>query len=221
MALDHVLLGILRTPHSGWELKRAFDDVFIHFWSAQISQIYRHLKSLEERGLLRSWEEPSDKGPPRRMYERTREGLEELRTWLLDGPDIPNQRLHYVAQTLFLHELERREDAVDFFEQIHRRTQQRLKGLESIEDEVRSGLAAAFADEELPFDEICGQLALLHGLYRTQAVHEWSASALRLLRDGAGLRADSVPTTPRVSERGAPAPPKRNRRTPRKEPSDA
>ena len=193
MALDHVLLGILHTPHSGWELKRAFDDVFTHFWSAQISQIYRHLKGLEERGMLRSWEEPSDKGPPRRMYERTAEGLDELRGWLLDGPDIPNLRLHYVAQTCFLHELERREDAVDFFEQIHRETALRLQLLSGFDVEARSELTTTFG-KEIPFEEVCWQLALLHGLYRTRAVHEWSQAALDLLRTGKPFGPDSVPT---------------------------
>lgn len=193
MALDQVLLGILRTPHSGWELKRAFDDVFSHFWAAQISQIYRHLKGLEQRGLLRSWEEPSDKGPPRRMYERTADGLEELRTWLLDGPSIPDVRLHYVAQTCFLHELERREDAVDFFEQLHRETGLRLRLLAAIDAEVRTALASNFDDDDIPFDEVCGQLALLHGLYRTQAVHDWSEAALQVVRKGEPFRIDSVP----------------------------
>lgn len=213
MALDHVLLGILRTPHSGWELKRAFDEVFVHFWSAQISQIYRHLKGLESRGLLRSWEEPSDKGPTRRMYERTTDGLDELRSWLLDGPNIPNPRLDYVAQTLFLHELERREDALDFFEKLHREAGLRLELLEAIDSDIRKGLAATFGDGEIPFEEISGQLALLHGLYRTEAVHKWSEAALRVIRAGDRLDVHSVPGTPKIEPQpaGAKTPGKRGK----------
>ncbi len=41
MSLDHILLGILRQPGTGYDIKVAFNEVFNHFWQAQQSQIYR------------------------------------------------------------------------------------------------------------------------------------------------------------------------------------
>jgi len=84
MSLDHILLGLLREPASGYDLKDAFNETVAHFWSAELSQIYPTLKRLEERGLLRSRREPSPKGPDRRVYRLTGEGREELRRLALN-----------------------------------------------------------------------------------------------------------------------------------------
>jgi hypothetical protein len=40
--------------------------------------LYRALRSLEKEKLVRSFWEPSDRGPARRTYEITRQGMEEL-----------------------------------------------------------------------------------------------------------------------------------------------
>lgn len=45
--------------------------------------VYRALRSLERRGLLRSGWAPSSAGPARRTYELTPAGHAELRTWLV------------------------------------------------------------------------------------------------------------------------------------------
>jgi poly-beta-hydroxybutyrate-responsive repressor len=44
--------------------------------------VYRALRALEERGLLRSGWMPSASGPERRTYELTPAGVAALRTWL-------------------------------------------------------------------------------------------------------------------------------------------
>jgi poly-beta-hydroxybutyrate-responsive repressor len=44
--------------------------------------VYRALRSLEQRGLLRSGWVPSSAGPARRTYELTPKGHAQLRTWL-------------------------------------------------------------------------------------------------------------------------------------------
>jgi PadR family transcriptional regulator PadR len=44
--------------------------------------VYRALRSLEQRGLLRSGWAPSSTGPARRTYELTPEGDAELQAWL-------------------------------------------------------------------------------------------------------------------------------------------
>lgn len=43
--------------------------------------MYRALRSLERRQLVRSWWERSNSGPSRRRYELTREGLDWLHAW--------------------------------------------------------------------------------------------------------------------------------------------
>lgn len=59
--------------------------------------VYRALRSLERRGLLRSGWAPSSAGPARRTYELTPKGHAELRTWL-DALRETSRTLDYYLQ---------------------------------------------------------------------------------------------------------------------------
>ena len=102
MSLDHILLGLLREPATGYDLKNAFSENVRHFWSAELSQIYPSLKRLEQRRMLRSRLEPSPKGPNRRVYTLTEEGRAELLRWLRGGPAVGTERFAYLAQLYFM-----------------------------------------------------------------------------------------------------------------------
>ena len=102
MSLDHILLGLLREPTTGYDLKNAFSESVRHFWSAELSQIYPTLKRLEQRRMLRSRVEPSPKGPDRRVYSLTDEGRTELLRWVRGGPAIGTERFAYLAQLYFM-----------------------------------------------------------------------------------------------------------------------
>ena len=102
MSLDHILLGLLREPGTGYDLGNAFSENVRHFWSAELSQIYPTLKRLERRGMLESRVEPSPKGPNRRVYALTEEGRAELLRWLRGGPAVGTERFAYLAQLYFM-----------------------------------------------------------------------------------------------------------------------
>ena len=102
MSLDHILLGLLRNPATGYDLKNAFSEHARHFWSAELSQIYPTLKRLEQRGLLRSRVEPSPKGPNRKVYSLTEDGRSELLRWLHTDPAVGTERFGYLAQLYFM-----------------------------------------------------------------------------------------------------------------------
>jgi len=102
MSLDHILLGLLREPATGYDLKDAFRESVGHFWSAELSQIYPTLKRLEQRRLLRSHLEPSPKGPNRRVYTLTEEGRAELLRWICGDPVVGTERFAYLAQIYFM-----------------------------------------------------------------------------------------------------------------------
>ncbi len=105
MSLPHILLGMLSTPASGYEIKKSFDDGARHYWAAELSQIYPALKRLEQAGHLTSATERSPRGPDRRIYERTDAGRDHLLEWLRDGPAKAATRMAYVAQLEFMHEI--------------------------------------------------------------------------------------------------------------------
>ena len=102
MSLDHILLGLLREPATGYDLKNVFSETVRHFWSARLSQIYPTLKRLEQRQMLRSRREPSPKGPDRKIYTVTEKGRAELLDWLRSEPAVGTERFAYLAQLYFM-----------------------------------------------------------------------------------------------------------------------
>lgn len=105
MSLDHILLGVLDKPQSGYDLKQWFDEVFAFFWNADQSQIYRTMARLEGEGHVTARNAPSSIGPAKRVYRATAKGKAELRRWLKEGPVSPAQRSAIYAQLIFLAQL--------------------------------------------------------------------------------------------------------------------
>ncbi len=81
--LKYVLLGFLnyRTA-TGYELKQALNRSTMHFWHAELSQIYVTLKALESEGFVTSKVQPQEERPDRRVYTITRAGRAALAGWL-------------------------------------------------------------------------------------------------------------------------------------------
>ena len=102
MSLQHILLGLLREPASGYDLKAYFDHSVRYFWAAELSQIYPTLQRMEKDALLRSKIHPSSKGPKRRVYSLTPSGRKMLREWLLGEPQLGDERYGFVAQFFFM-----------------------------------------------------------------------------------------------------------------------
>lgn len=147
--LDHILLGLLREPRSGYELKATFDASAGHFWPAELSQIYRTLKRLERDGLLSSRLEPSDKGPDRRVYTRTAAGQRALRAWLSGEPQFNDERLAYIAQLFFMDELDSLEQTLECIEANRRKRAAQVEAYHRLEREWQlDGPPEHMTDEE-------------------------------------------------------------------------
>lgn len=131
MSLDHILLGVLETPQSGYDLKRWFDEVFAYFWNADQSQIYRAVGRLNEQGLIRSKVVPSAVGPMRRLYRTTAKGRAELKRWLREGPVSPAQRSQVYAQLLYLARLPDAE-AAEFLARMKAQADELVGALEAV-----------------------------------------------------------------------------------------
>ena len=138
MTLEFILLGLLRDPASGYDLRREFDRGPRHFWSARLSQIYPTLQRMEDRGWLKSSDEPSSKGPARRVYRRTRAGTAALREWLRGEPDLGVERLPYIGQLVFLGELRDRATTHAFLRSLREQFITYRDFLQSCEDELRA-----------------------------------------------------------------------------------
>ena len=81
--LRYALLGILNYRSlTGYDVEQFMSDATANFWYADLSQIYKALKSLEAEGLITSTTEPQDKRPDRRVYTITDQGRAALQAWL-------------------------------------------------------------------------------------------------------------------------------------------
>ncbi|MDX1577651.1 MAG: PadR family transcriptional regulator, partial [Gemmatimonadota bacterium] len=137
MSLDHILLGMLDRPASGYDLGQAFDRSARLFWFAELSQIYPKLRRMEEKGLLTSRTVPSSRGPRRREYERTPAGTDRLHEWLRQPPHLKRARLEHVAQLYFLGELGDLEETEGFLLALRAELDAQIARFEAIEERHR------------------------------------------------------------------------------------
>lgn len=135
MSLEHILLGLLRKPSSGYDLKAIVDHGIGHFWAAELSQIYPSLKRLEKQGLVRSRRAASKRGPGRIVYQVTAKGRKELARWLRNGPEFGDMRHTFLAQIYLMDELSDLEQTLRFLEQLRARWAPRLEALKNAEKE--------------------------------------------------------------------------------------
>ena len=68
-------------PMYGYQIAKRLEQVGQGVLSGKQSALYPVLRNLESAGLLDSFVEPSDAGPPRRYYRITGAGHAALRDW--------------------------------------------------------------------------------------------------------------------------------------------
>jgi len=77
-----VLMGLYLTPSYGYELIRNIRSYGFLEGQVPPGMIYRHLRQLEEEGLVSSEWKTEGSGPAKRMYHITPEGKEVLKIWV-------------------------------------------------------------------------------------------------------------------------------------------
>jgi PadR family transcriptional regulator, regulatory protein AphA len=179
VSLEHILLGLLRTPASGYDLRAAFQQSVRHIWSAELSQIYPALDRMTRRGWLRRTQAPSKRGPPRRLYSITAEGRKELRRWLDCGPIMGTERFAYLAQLYFMDELGDPAKSLRFITRLREALAAWRQQLKTIDTEfLRSSRGlGGFSDEELH-----QYLTLRMGMHALSAKMAWCDESLQRLR---------------------------------------
>jgi DNA-binding PadR family transcriptional regulator len=180
MNLDGILLGLTRSPATGYQVKQAFDSIFSHIWAAELSQIYRTLKRLEQEGCLKSRAEASDKGPERRKYEITAKGRTRLHAWLANGPQMGDERHVHVAQLFFLGELRDFKATEAFLEALLDKYRKRVGALQGMESNWRS--ADPTYPDRLDPEAFHSALTLQMGIERTTALARWAETSLARVR---------------------------------------
>jgi len=77
-----LLLLLAEDSSHGYELLEQLRELGLRI--AEPGGMYRALRSMDEDGLVRSWWEPSQSGPARRLYVITDEGRAALNAWIAE-----------------------------------------------------------------------------------------------------------------------------------------
>ena len=75
------VLGHAAEPMYGYRIAKQLEQFGEGVLAGKQSALYPVLRNLEGAGLLESFVEPSDSGPPRRYYRITAAGRDALRDW--------------------------------------------------------------------------------------------------------------------------------------------
>ena len=77
-----ILMGLYSKPSYGYELIQTIQRFGFVEGQAPPGMIYRHLRQLEEDGLVTSAWETEGAGPAKRIYQLTDGGLQMLSLWI-------------------------------------------------------------------------------------------------------------------------------------------
>jgi PadR family transcriptional regulator PadR len=82
-----ILMSLYLRDSYGYELIQNIQDFGFIEGQAPPGMIYRHLRQLEEDGLVRSEWETKESGPAKRVYQITEDGKQILAVWVgyMDG----------------------------------------------------------------------------------------------------------------------------------------
>ncbi len=78
-----ILLGLLSNPAYGYELIQKLPEYGFIEGDAPPGMVYRHLRQMEDEGLLTSHWETEGSGPAKRMYTITADGRDALELWIV------------------------------------------------------------------------------------------------------------------------------------------
>lgn len=124
--------------------------------------------------------EPSDKGPPKRVYTRTGKGTRQLRGWLRSGPELGAKRLPQLAQVLFLYELDAPTESIRFLEEYLLRNEPIISLLEQAAEELEE--LGGESLKNLSSEQLHDYLALRYGLQSIRGQSRWCQESIRLIR---------------------------------------
>ncbi|HAD19835.1 MAG TPA: PadR family transcriptional regulator [Lachnospiraceae bacterium] len=113
--LKHGILGLINNgDKTGYEIMTVFRDSLKHFWTAQTSQIYRELQTMEKAGWIRQQSVSQAGKPDKNVFSITPAGHDELLRWLRDDNLPAGVRNPFLMKTFFMGELPV-EDNIAFF----------------------------------------------------------------------------------------------------------
>jgi DNA-binding PadR family transcriptional regulator len=199
VSLPHALLGLISyQPTTGYELRTTFSESVQFFWNATLPQIYRTLNQMESRGWLTVKIEPQEGKPSRKVYSITKEGMKELKRWLVSKPEITPERNPLLLKVFFgrMANTEALQKIISGYQQCHAEL---LEEYETVTVNVIQHYAEACSS---PGDAAFWGLTLDFGRRYSGMVVEWCNHVLKTINQTHALLPDSKYDSAQT-ERGA------------------
>lgn len=83
----------------GYRIAQVADQMALTANGLDSGAVYRTLRRLESKGMVLSSWETDVKGPPRRVYEMTADGLSHLRDWLDEMEQVRQKLLVLIEES--------------------------------------------------------------------------------------------------------------------------
>lgn len=180
--LKHGILGLLNYHDmTGYEIMEVFRDSLRFFWSAQTSQIYRELQTLEKAGWVEKTPVPQQGKPDKNVYAITGSGKCELLRWLSEDELGLNPRVPILMKVFFMGEREREEN-IRYFMALKSYCEMFLAGLDSAPKHIEA--YREFLDDKEK--ALYWQMTVEYGRRNVQMHIDWAQSCIELLEGGKG-----------------------------------
>lgn len=176
-----MLAALAHRPRSGYDLNRWFEEAASHFCTAGYSSVYPALARFEREGLVVHEPAPSDRGPERKLYSLTDEGMETLLEWTARPAGPPETRDEQLVKALSYGMLppETTRRLLREARELHRRTLAHFEGLER-------ELEAQRARGEISEPAYVGtKLTLMRGIGAEESYIRWCEDAMSFVAGGA------------------------------------
>ena len=163
---------------TGYDLKKVLDHPMGFFWAAQMSQIYRELNKLEEKGLVKSEVVPQEKRPDRKVYHLTQEGKETFLNWLNRFPDQLSQasRSRFLMRIFFSSRIKLEELAFQI-KRYKKEKEEQLSYLNKVEQWIKD----YSREEKYKDDTFYWDLIIKKGYMNVATGIEWADECLQLI----------------------------------------
>ena len=162
------LLGHIRRPISGYEVRKVLDRSVGYIWQPSKTQLYAVLPRLVDAGLATSREVEQHGRPDKQLYRITRAGQVAICKWLDRDEDTTDPDRSVLVLKLFFGSQGNRDALVRQLGAFRDAYAHRLATYEAMRDE-------ADGDDEFT------RLTLRYGIARAQAARDWANTALREL----------------------------------------
>lgn len=175
--LKHGILGLLNYKDmTGYEVMEIFRDSLNFFWTAQTSQIYRELQTIEKNGWASCHVEEQTGKPDKKIFHITEAGKQELISWLGNG-QFKSENNSMLLKVFFMGEIDK-SISIGFFETIAKSCDNSVEALKQVPGIIDS-YTDVLADAQ---KALYWKMTAEYGRLISKATKEWSEYCMALLQ---------------------------------------